>query len=84
MKNKIENRFKCPLKLWNKFSERGRIAYNNVRAWKQEFICPEFSGDKTEWECISHNFACAAAWEFKPNLYLYEAYNRKNRYLSSY
>lgn len=66
MKNTIENRYKCPKKLWNKMSEKGQIAYNNVRGMKPKFIHPnpESSISAKDWETISHNYACLAAWEF--------------------
>jgi hypothetical protein len=62
---KIPNKYKCQKALWNKMSDRGQLAYNNLRAWKQTEILPvgtELS-DK-EWDVISNNFACVAAWEF--------------------
>lgn len=62
----IENRFKCPKKLWNKFSDKGKIAYNNVRSVNPDIIHPkskDLMGDAS-WDTVSHNYACFAAWEF--------------------
>jgi hypothetical protein len=65
MKNTIENRFNCPKKLWNKMSDKGKIAYNNVRAVKKDFVLPpKMEMTDGGWDVISHNFACLAAWEF--------------------
>jgi len=66
MKTKIENRFNCPKKLWCKFSDKGKIAYNNVRSIKPNIIIPDpksLMSDKA-WDTVSHNYACFAAWEF--------------------
>lgn len=63
-KTVIENRHKCPRRLWNKFSEKGKIAYNNVRGVKRDIITPNKSLSEKEWEAISHNYACFSAWEF--------------------
>jgi hypothetical protein len=65
MKKEIENRHKCPKRIWNKLSERGKIAYNNIRGMKRSFILPP-KVEMTDgcWDVISHNFACLTAWEF--------------------
>lgn len=60
----IENRFNCPTRLWNKFSTRGRAAYNNVRAVNKSTIIPGIEFDAKVFDTISHNYACFAAWEF--------------------
>lgn len=60
----IENRYNCPKALWRKFSEKRKIVYNNIRAHKKEFVIhPDTEINRKEWETISHNFACLAAWE---------------------
>jgi len=66
MKNSIENRFNCPKRLWNKFSDKGKIAYNNVRGVKPDMIMPNHNAlmGPVGWETVSHNYACFAAWEF--------------------
>lgn len=65
MKNKIENRFKCPVKLWNNFSDKGKIAYNNIRGLGIEQILPTADDCvRSDFNVISHNYACFAAWEF--------------------
>lgn len=66
MKYKIENRFKCPVKLWRKFSDKGKIAYNNIRSVKSGIIMPDHLSlmSKKAWDTVSHNYACFAAWEF--------------------
>jgi hypothetical protein len=65
MKTQIENRYKCPKKLWGKFSEKGKIAYNNVRSAKKDFVLPpQMEMTDSGFDVISHNFACLAAWEF--------------------
>lgn len=66
MKTQIENRFNCPKKLWSKFSEKGKIAYNNVRSVKSSIIIPDHLSlmSKHAWDTVSHNYACFAAWEF--------------------
>lgn len=65
MKNQIENRHKCPKALWNKMSDKGKIAYNNVRSIKKDFVLPpKMEMTNSGFDVISHNYACLAAWEF--------------------
>lgn len=59
----IENRYKCPKALWKKFSKKRRIVYNNIRAHSKDIVMPKMDIPEKEWETISHNFACLAAWE---------------------
>jgi hypothetical protein len=62
---KIPNKYKCPKALWNKFSDRGQLAYNNVRSESQDIINPVGPHlEKDEWNVISHNYACMAAFQF--------------------
>ena len=63
---KIENRYRVPKAIWNKFSDAQRVVYNNIRCNKMEFmIHPDTKISPIEWDTISHNFACVAAWEIK-------------------
>ncbi len=61
----IENKHKCPVKLWRKFTDKGKIAYNNVRGVSQGIIYPKETVQSKTFEVISHNYACFAAWEFQ-------------------
>lgn len=60
----IENRWNCGRGIWKKFSENQQEIYNNVRSYKQSIVVhPKTALPKVEWDTISHNFACIAAWE---------------------
>ncbi len=65
------NKYNCPNKLWSKFSATGKKVYNDVMMQalnnKHEtlplghVILSKFLTD-SEFEVISYNFACYAAW----------------------
>jgi hypothetical protein len=61
----VENRHKVPKALWKKFSEKQRVVYNNMRSHKMNIMVHfDTKISPKEWDTISHNFACMAAWEF--------------------
>lgn len=61
---KIKNKYDCHKSIWKKFTEAQRSVYNGIRGYKQSLVVhPKTKLPKAEWETISHNFACLAAWE---------------------
>jgi hypothetical protein len=63
---KIENVYRCGGGVWRKFSDIQKIVYNDIRSHSQRIIVhPKTELPDKEWETISHNFACLAAWVFK-------------------
>jgi hypothetical protein len=90
MKNTIENRFNCPKRLWNKFSDDGKVAYNNVRGVNLNLIISNHEalmGPKA-WDAVSHNYACFAAWQFSPSFVISKSHikskeTQKPEYISS-
>lgn len=59
----MKNIYKCPKKIWNKFSPTGKAIYNMMRDTDYESVMPaKLHIDDREFEILSHNFACVAAW----------------------
>lgn len=72
---KTTNKYNCPAKIWNKFSEFGKIIYNGLY---NEFVgsenyLPVWDKEKAKREVVAHNLACRATWIFeKPILDLFK------------
>lgn len=64
MKN-VVNKYDCPVKLWKKWTDRQRIAYNNIRFIGRMDIMshPKAKISLEEWDTISHNFAVLTVYE---------------------
>lgn len=63
----MKNKFKCPVKIWDKFSESAKEHYNNVMSKvinnKLNLLYSDAEVTAKEWEVLCHNFACIFAWE---------------------
>lgn len=62
----MKNIHKCPKKIWCKFTPVQQATYNRLRELSIDVMLP-VGGDKLtkkDWDVISHNFACEAAWCF--------------------
>lgn len=65
-----KNKFKCGVRIWRKLGWGGKAVYNEVyRAMKnRHLIEPKTKSysksliSDVDWEIISHNAACEAAW----------------------
>lgn len=63
---KTENTFKCPIAIWRKFTDKQKVVYHNMRTHKAWMVTPpDMKISTNEWDVISHNMACLAAWEVK-------------------
>jgi len=63
-KIEIENKYYCPIKLWKKFTDKQKVIYNNIRSNRMDtMVHPKMLITKEQWDTVSHNFACMAAWE---------------------
>ena len=60
-KSIIPNTHKCN-GLWKKFTNVQKKEYNRIRDIDTKIIHPNAKISQKDWETISHNYACMAAW----------------------
>jgi len=61
-REKIHNPFKCPMRIYKKFSHKQRIMYNIMRMYTKDEMSPIHKMTDEHFDTISHNLACMAAW----------------------
>lgn len=69
---KATNKFKCPVKIWNKFSDVGKKFYNEYFESFKFVVDADYNSEKLSkeiCEIIAHNLSCIAVWILEEKLF---------------